>query len=103
MSLWFLKPRIGNTFAEDVLNILKKRKVTFHGCGPDKLEMYPDGSAKMWFYGHRGGMAWVGGIKVKGLGLKSMIASAKPETVADMIVEAIDDSRKRLSPVRPTI
>ena len=62
-------------FAADVLDILKRRKVTFHGCPPRYLEIQRDeagnetGDLKMWFYGYRvidGQLRpWGGGITIQ--------------------------------------
>lgn len=54
-----------NDFAADVLDIVKRRKLLFHGCEPWYLEINPGGDMKMWFYGHRNGKPWAGGVTIK--------------------------------------
>lgn len=52
-----------NNFAEDVLEILKTRKVTFHGCPPSYLTLKGQ-AVTIWFYGHR-----IGELKPKAYGI----------------------------------
>lgn len=83
-------------FARQVLALLQRRKVKFHGCAPAHISLYADGAAKIWFYGYRRGLPWFGGIKIRGLDLETNIALAKPEALADIIAGEIDQTRSRL-------
>ena len=96
MSFWCLKPKIQSDFAWQVLNILQKRKVTFRGCPPDHLSLAPDGTVRMWFSGSRKGLMWSGAVKLKAIGLESSIELGKPEALAHVIEEMIDESHARI-------
>jgi hypothetical protein len=95
-NFWCLTPKIQSEFAWNVLDLLKKRKVTFRGCGPDYLNLAPDGTVRMWFSGNRKGLMWSGAIKLRALDLTTSIETAKPEMLANVIEEMIDESRARL-------
>lgn len=85
-----------NDFAADVLDILKRRKVTFRGLSPDYLEIFLDGSAKMWFYGHENGRGSRKGITVQNAGsIKDAIHFGNSEVMAELIEQGIDHSSAR--------
>lgn len=85
-----------NDFAEDVLDILRRRKVTFHGCAPDYLEQNTNGDVKVWFYGHRNGCAWAGGITVlKRQDIDNAVARGDSKIFADICEQIIDHSQVR--------
>lgn len=87
-----------NDFAADVLDILKRRKVTFHGCPPSYLEQNPDGDCKMWFYGHRNGKPWAGGITIlKRDDMDSAVVRGDSRTFAEICESIIDHGQMRFT------
>lgn len=95
MTLWLDTDNHKWEFADQVLKLLQKRKVLYLGCPPHRLELSIDGTAKMWFCGKRKGLPWSGGIKIKGHGIESNVAMARPEILADLIAEQIYESRRK--------
>lgn len=85
-----------NDFAADVLDILKRRKVRFHGCPPWYLERKRDGDVKMWFYGHRKGVAWAGGVTIlKRPDIDSAVATGDSQIFASICEQIIDEGQMR--------
>lgn len=82
-------------FAADVLDILKHRKVTLHGCHPDYLEMFIDGSLKMWFKGHRNGKPWAGGLTLINPAITQAVHFGNSNVIADLCEQIIDDNHIR--------
>lgn len=91
-----MKHLLKNSFAEDVLDILRRRKVTLRGLKPEYLEIFLGGEAKMWFYGHENGRVQRKGITVINAGgIDQAVQMGKPEILAHLIEEAIDHSQSR--------
>jgi hypothetical protein len=89
-----------NDFAADVLDILRRRKVKFHGCLPEYLEYLPGGDLKMWFYGHRNDDVcrgpWRGGITImKRESLENALLRGDSNVFADVMMACIDDINNR--------
>lgn len=89
-----MKLTIANEFALDVLEILKSRKVTFHGCPPWYLEQHGT-TAKMWFAGHRKGKEWAGAITVMAPDVENSLAVGNSTVLADLLEKIIDENHTR--------
>lgn len=83
-----------NDFAEDVLNILKRRKVTFHGCPPWSLEQEGP-TVKIWFAGDRKGKQWMGAITVIAPDADNALATGDSNILAELCEKIIDDNQMR--------
>lgn len=79
-----------NLFAEEVLNVLRNRMVTFRGCLPDYVAIFMDGKVKVWFYGHRDGKAWRGGVGFNCVRPEDRLYMTDPAIVADMCAKHIE-------------
>lgn len=87
---------MSDNFAADVLDIIQRRKVTFRGLKPDYLEIFIDGSAKMWFYGHENGKPVRKGITVVNNGACSdAVHFGDSNIMAQLIEEGIDHAQAR--------
>lgn len=85
-----------NDFAEDVFDILTRRKVTFHGCDPWYLEINPAGDMKMWFYGHRNRRPWAGGVTIhKRPDLDNALIAGDSGALAEAFEKVIDHAQVR--------
>lgn len=83
-------------FAADALEILKRRKVTLHGCAPDFIEIFLDGSIKIWFMGLRDGKPWRGGLTIMDADpVEQAIYFGRPEIIAELCEKMIDHSNSR--------
>ena len=84
-----------NDFAADVLERLKQRNVTFHGCKPWYLE-HDDTGSKMWFYGHKDGKPWAGGITIhKREDIENAVLRGDCNMLADAFEQVIDHAQVR--------
>lgn len=85
-----------NDFAADVLDILRRRNITFHGCKPDYLEQKADGDVKIWFYGHREGRPWKGGITLlRRSDIDSAVATGNSQIFAQICEQIIDETNTK--------
>lgn len=82
-------------FAADVLDMLKRRKVTFRGCNPDYLEIFIDGRLKMWFAGNRNGKPWAGGLTLINPQIDQAVYYGDSGVIADLCEKIIDDNSAR--------
>lgn len=82
-------------FAADVLDILKRRKVTLYGCQPDYLEVFLDGRLKMWFTGFRKGNLWNGGVTLINPEINQAVYYGDSNVIADLCEKIIDDNHIR--------
>lgn len=83
-------------FAADVLDILKRRNVTFRGLQPAFLQIFMDGRAKCWFYGNENGRMIRKGITVINAGgIEQAIHFGDTNVMAQLIEEGIDHSASR--------
>lgn len=73
-----------NEFADDVLNILKRKQVTFRGCEPSHVTVWMDGKVKVWFYGQIERKPWVGGISFNCVRPEDRVFMTDPAVVAEM-------------------
>lgn len=76
-------------FADEVLNTLRTKKVRFRGCFPDFITIYLDGRVKVWFYGHRNGRAWRGGVGFNCVRPEDRVYMTDPAVVAEMCAKHI--------------
>ena len=87
-----------NDFAADVLDILRRRNVTFHGCKPDYIEQRSNGECKLWFYGHRKGVAWAGGITLNSRSdIDTAVALGHSESFAEICEKIIDETNTKFN------
>lgn len=82
-------------FAADVVDILRRRRVTFHGCAADYLEVRLDGSLKMWFKGHRNGQPWAGGLTLINPDISKAVYFGDSNVIAELCERLIDDNHVR--------
>lgn len=73
-----------NEFADEVLAILQRKKVTFRKCYPDYVSIFLDGKVKVWFYGYRDGRPWRGGVGFNCVRPEDRVFMADPALVAEM-------------------
>jgi len=83
-----------NDFAEDVLETLKSRKVTFHGCPP--LSLTHEGlNVKIWFAGQRNGKDWMGAVTIIAPDVENALATGHSTTLANLCEKIIDENHVR--------
>jgi hypothetical protein len=96
MSILDLRPDQQKVFAEDVLDIAKRKGMRFHGCSPWHLEIQPEGDMKLWFYGYRKGYPWRGGITIqKRADLNHAVLSGDSNSLVQAFEQIIDDVSAR--------
>lgn len=83
-----------NNFAADVLDTLKRRKVTFHGCTPWYLEQM-GANVKIWFAGERKGKEWMGGVTIISQDAENALATGDSHILAEICEKIIDDNNAR--------
>lgn len=79
-----------NEFAHEVLNILRKRKVTFRGCKPDYIELCPLGGVRVHFFGYRKNRPYKGAVEFACPFTPDKIMMANPAIVAHLCEEGIN-------------
>lgn len=82
-----------NEFAHEVLNILRKRKVTFNKCQADYIELCPTGGVKVHFFGHRKGQPYKGAVEFACPFAADKIMLADPAVVAEICEQAIHEMK----------
>lgn len=82
-----------NDFAEDVLEQLKTRKVTFRGCPPWYIELNGT-KAKVWFYGYRNNKPYAGGITIMA-DINNAIVTGNSKMLAELCEKIVDHSQVR--------
>lgn len=76
-------------FAAEVLNFLRKSKISFRKCPPDFVTIYLDGRVKVWFYGYRDGKPWRGGVGFNCVRPDDRVYMTDPAIVAEMCAKHI--------------
>lgn len=85
-----LSGRNHNEFAEDVLNILKRRKVTFYGCPADYVEFKLNGKISIEFVGYRNNKPWKGTLQFDCMFPQDKIMLADPVVVAEACAQSLE-------------
>lgn len=84
-------------FGADLLELVRQRDITLHGCKPWYLEITPIGDMKLWFYGTRNRKPWGGGVTIqKRATIDNAILRGDSNMLADAFEQAIDDIKSRL-------
>lgn len=81
-------------FVRDVLEQLKSRRVTFHGCPPWSIEQEGN-NVKIWFAGDRNGKQWRGGVTIISPDVESALATGHSTILAQLCEQIIDDNHLR--------
>jgi hypothetical protein len=77
-------------FEADVLERLRGRRATMHGCPVEAVECRLDGGVAIWFAGPRNGVAWRGALRfdLPWLAQKGLLAD--PSAVSDVALRLLD-------------
>jgi len=96
MTIWNLNFAKQAEFGEDVLDIIKRKRITFHGCPPWYLEVNDGGDLKLWFYGHRNGKPWAGGVTIKHReDMANAVIAGDCNALADAFEQIIDHTMSK--------
>jgi hypothetical protein len=78
-----------NEFTDDVLECLKKRRVTFYGCAPHYVQMLMSGQIRVTFSGYRNSKPWQGNVEFYVELKNNELILADPAVVADICDQCV--------------